>query len=313
MDRSRASSVTWLVLPAIVIGLCQVDLAAGPTVAWLDFNGTIPGESTEEHHKDWIEIKGLGVDTTRTFTSGSGGSPIPSLPKVGEILLTKELDRASPPLFIAAAAGTQPYPLVKLDLNFGTGKPIARLELQSVLLGSQTFAAAAGTDTPKETISLNFSKITYFYLLPDARTAFTSYDMVKNKATSGFDSVVNPDTDSDGMPDAWESAYGLSAGTNDAAGDADGDGLSNLDEFQLGTHPKSGTSFFKATLSAVPATPGSYHLTWNSVVGKTYIIEWSPDLQTPFSPVRTVTAATTSSSETITSGGAVGFYRVRPQ
>jgi len=76
-----------------------------------------------------------------------------------------------------------------------------------------------------------------------------------------------------------ETANGLNVGTNDAAAHSDGDGLTNLQEFQLGTHPKSGTSFLKASLTPVPATPGSYQLSWNSVAGKTYVVEWSPDLK----------------------------------
>ncbi len=54
--------------------------------------------------------------------------------------------------------------------------------------------------------------------------------------------VVTPtDTDGDGMPDAWESRAGLSpssaAGADGASGDPDGDGLTNLQEFQRQLHP----------------------------------------------------------------------------
>jgi hypothetical protein len=41
---------------------------------------------------------------------------------------------------------------------------------------------------------------------------------------------IQPDSDNDGMPDAWESALGLSVGINDGALDPDQDGLSNLNE-----------------------------------------------------------------------------------
>ena len=43
------------------------------------------------------------------------------------------------------------------------------------------------------------------------------------------------DTDGDGMPDAWELANGLDPFANDAGGDEDDDGLTNLQEYQYGT------------------------------------------------------------------------------
>jgi hypothetical protein len=47
----------------------------------------------------------------------------------------------------------------------------------------------------------------------------------------------SPDVDGDAMADNWERLYGLDATTADAGGDADGDGVSNMTEYQAGTHP----------------------------------------------------------------------------
>jgi hypothetical protein len=43
------------------------------------------------------------------------------------------------------------------------------------------------------------------------------------------------------MPDGWEVAYGLDPRVNDAQGDPDQDGLSNLQEYVAGTDPRTFT------------------------------------------------------------------------
>ncbi|HPT17013.1 MAG TPA: hypothetical protein PK388_07000, partial [Kiritimatiellia bacterium] len=45
------------------------------------------------------------------------------------------------------------------------------------------------------------------------------------------------DTDADGLPDPWEIAHGTNPLVDDAAGDPDGDGLTNLQEMGVGTNP----------------------------------------------------------------------------
>ena len=122
---------------------------------------------------------------------------------------------------------------------------------------------------------------------------------------------ASPDSEQDGLLDSWELQYGLQVGVNDAASDPDGDGMSNLDEFRLGTHPRSGSSFFRVVLQPVQGQPSLANLRWNSVAGKTYVVEWSPDLKAPFTAVQSVTASGAVSTCLVGRSGVVGFYRVR--
>jgi chitinase len=45
------------------------------------------------------------------------------------------------------------------------------------------------------------------------------------------------DANDDGIPDDWEASYGLDLSVNNANGDLDGDGISNLDEYRAGLDP----------------------------------------------------------------------------
>jgi type VI protein secretion system component Hcp len=291
-------------LPGLLPLASHAELAA-----WLSFGGQIPGGSTHPAHPGWIDIEGFEFGLSRDISTG-GQERVPGLPFVSQLSLVKFVDVATAPLFSAASARNTPYPRVTLDLNINGEQPITRIELEGVLVSSQSFeGSSGGSARPTEIISLNFTKITFTYIAPTNGSTFTSYDLATRQSSTG----TSADVDTDGLPDAWESLYGLLVGTNDANSDRDGDGLSNLHEFQLGTLPNSGTSFFKAQLSPNPSNSNQFQIQWNSVGGKTYIIEWSPNLSTPFTPVRTVTATAGSTTENLAKAGNLGFYRVRPQ
>lgn len=88
-----------------------------------------------------------------------------------------------------------------------------------------------------------------------------------------------PDSDGDRMPDAWETAHGLSNAVNDAGTDADGDGFTNSTEYFAGTDPRSGTSALR--ISSVGLTPsGQVQLTWPTQPGRLYRVRHSSDLIT---------------------------------
>lgn len=66
-----------------------------------------------------------------------------------------------------------------------------------------------------------------------------------------YTGTVSGDSDNDGMPDAWETQYGLNSNDpSDASHDADGDGYTNLQEYQAGTNPSLASSHPASTTTS---------------------------------------------------------------
>ena len=75
--------------------------------------------------------------------------------------------------------------------------------------------------------------------LDSSETIDTDGDGVGNNAdVYPENSLYSKDSDNDGMPDAWETKYGLNPNNaSDASSDQDNDGVTALDEFLAGTIP----------------------------------------------------------------------------
>jgi hypothetical protein len=128
-----------------------------------------------------------------------------------------------------------------------------------------------------------------------------------------FNLIVLPDADGDRLPDTWETTYGFP--TNQPAGaltDSDGDGLSDLNEYQAGTNPLDPLSYRRIeSLATTPAT----RLTFQAASNLTYRVEGSgqnPEAPWVWSPVAEVPAHPTNRTATITlpAGGPQSFYRL---
>ena len=122
-----------------------------------------------------------------------------------------------------------------------------------------------------------------------------------------------PDTDKDGMPDAWEVAHGLDpADPGDAAADADHDGLTNLQEYRAGTDPRDASSVL--TLRVIDWHGGQIGLVFIAVGGRSYSIqnrsnsasEWVTMTNFPAQAIGGMIGCT----ERVTAGSAQRFYRV---
>ena len=122
----------------------------------------------------------------------------------------------------------------------------------------------------------------------------------------------NPDTDGDGMTDAWElDNFGTLA--RDGSRDFDGDAVSDLKEFLAGTDPKDAGSYLHLTLNAYDTT--SCTIGFRAVAGKSYSVVYRDNfdggswLKLADIPVRTA-SGTVSVTDTNVSSSVIRFYRI---
>ncbi len=132
------------------------------------------------------------------------------------------------------------------------------------------------------------------------------------------------DTDGDGLPDWWESRY-FGTATNGLPQALAANGFNNLQCYQLGLDPTDPHSTFMAQAASQPGT-GYPQISWNSIGGKMYTLEYANGLSTPAAFAAALTVAETNvpsgvgSTQTFVddytlTGGPPGrngrFYRVK--
>ncbi|WP_193211083.1 type VI secretion system tube protein Hcp [Luteolibacter marinus] len=268
--------------------------AEAPTYqAWIRFGDGIPGEATDPGHEGWTAVETL---STAVATDGFA------------LTCHRRIDKSTP-LLMGACADGSPFPEVRVDIaryQDGVRQDFWELILHQVLIvacdqSAEPPAAAGGEDpVPTETLTLNWqsASVTYRVYPPGA----APYDIKR---------LVSADGDGDGLPDAYESSVGLDPASSNHDTDSDGDGLLDTDEYRLGTDPRDATSFFQIMSSQLDPDSGQLILTWPSVSGEEYQIDYSPDLATPFAPHATVIATGPQTTRSVPRQLASGFFRVR--
>ena len=94
---SRLSKTLTLVPPAMAL---MAQHASGAFDAFIKIGDTIVGESMDEKHVGWIDLKSVEWQVSRTITAGGSSGRTVSAPTVSELTLRKALDRASPGIFL---------------------------------------------------------------------------------------------------------------------------------------------------------------------------------------------------------------------
>ena len=164
----------YLIILAVALGLIlsgtssyalsPTPLSAGDPI-YMKFPN-IDGDVTAQGHEKWIELNSFQWGVGRSISSPTGGSAgrEASAPSVGEIIVTKSMDKSSAKLLQEALVGNPAGPVV-IDLvkNGFNGSPFVygKYTLENVLVSG--YSVSSGGDNPSESISLNFAKITFSF------------------------------------------------------------------------------------------------------------------------------------------------------
>lgn len=162
-----------------------------PVHMFLKIDG-IEGESQKEGHAKEMELLSWNWagHNTGSFAHGSGGGT--GQYGSSDVSFTKYIDKASPKLFQACSKGTHiANALLSVGKSGGDTKPYTFLTLKfehCLISSHQTGGNSGSTDMYTESLTFNFTKITYEYFQQDPKqgsvtsTGPVSYDLAQAKA-----------------------------------------------------------------------------------------------------------------------------------
>ncbi len=132
--------------------------------AFLKIDG-IPGESTDDKHKDWIEILSYswGVSQTTSRSASTSGGASAERADFQDFSIVKAMDKASPKIALACASGKH-LKDVTLELCRAGGDKLKYMEykLSEVIVSSASVGGGGGGE-PTESVTFDYGKIEWTY------------------------------------------------------------------------------------------------------------------------------------------------------
>ena len=150
-----------------------------------------------------------------------------------------------------------------------------------------------------------------------ATVSANEFDPALSNNTASAVTTIYLDTIGDGIPDWWrQQCFGSGTTTNGsscASCDPDDDGFSNLQEYLAGTDPTNAASAL--VITAITPNGADFIVSFTTVSGKTYELDWIDDLVTGTWTAVATNIAGTGGIVQITDPSAAAqpqrFYRVR--
>ena len=121
----------------------------------------IPGESHDAKHKDEIDVVSYGWGLTHAATAAAGGGGAPR-PKFQDFHFTMNVNRSSPPLFLACANGRHiRTAMFTVRKSGGTQVEYLKIKFTDVVVSS--FEEGGSGQGTEETVGFGFAKIEVDY------------------------------------------------------------------------------------------------------------------------------------------------------
>lgn len=151
--------------------------------------GDIKGESTDDKHKDEIEVLSFSWGVTNAAHPGVGGGGAAGKATFQDLSIVHRVDKASPQLLLACATGKHLPDATITHRKAGKGQQeYLIVKMNDVIVTGVVHSGSAGQqDATSETVSLAFAKVAVEYKPQkqdgslDASVHF-KYDIKSNKA-----------------------------------------------------------------------------------------------------------------------------------
>ena len=124
----------------------------------------IKGESTDDKHKEEIDVLSFSWGATQQGSSSFGGGGGAGKVVMNDFSFTKKVDKASPALMLACADGSHIKSVEMVARKAGKEQQeYLKIKLSDVLVSSFQSGGSQGDVVPVDQISLNFAKVEVEY------------------------------------------------------------------------------------------------------------------------------------------------------
>ena len=124
----------------------------------------IKGESSDDKHKDTIDVLAWSWGMSQSGSTHMGGGSGAGKVNVQDISFTKYVDKASPNLLRGCCKGTH-YKQAVLTVRKAGGKQLEyiKITLHDIIVTSISTGGSGGEDRLTENVTLNFGKFKFEY------------------------------------------------------------------------------------------------------------------------------------------------------